>query len=126
MRRLLLLAAIWTVHVPTARAQATARTWGFVNARYDTRSSASNYIGYGWRRTFAMGGVVYNPRTGYAELLGGVGGVFRTGSSAEHWLAIASARTGRVSFVQIYWLPSVRTRAVTTRANVKWTPRSAT
>lgn len=61
-----------------------------------------------------------NPRSGNAELLGGVGAVFKTGASAEHWLAFASTRTGDVSFAQFYWLPTVRTGAVTSRAQVKW------
>ena len=71
--------------------------WGFVIARYDTRSSASIYTGYGWRRVFAMGAVLNNPRSGDAELLGGVGAVIRTGANAEHWLALGEAPVGRVS-----------------------------
>jgi len=105
---------------PDARGQGGADAWGFVNARYDTRSSASIYTGYGWRGAFAMGGVLRNPRSGYAEMLGGVGAVLRTGANAEHWLAVASARTGAASSAQIFWLPTVRIGAVTTRATVKW------
>jgi hypothetical protein len=91
-----------------------------VNSRYDTRSSASIYTGYGWRHVFAMGAVLNNPRSGYAELLGGVGAVFRTGADAEHWLALATLRSGAASFAQLYWLPTVRMGAVTTSAQVKW------
>jgi hypothetical protein len=94
--------------------------WGFVIARYDTRSSASIYTGYGWRHVFAMGAVLNNPRSGDTELLGGVGAVFRTGANAEHWLALATLRSGADSFTQLYWLPTVRMGAVTTRAQVKW------
>ena len=95
-------------------------TWGFVNARYDTRSPASIYTGYGWHSVFAMGGVLHNPRTGYAELVAGVGAVFRTGA-AEHWLAFATSETGARAFAQAYWLPTVRSGAITSRANVKLT-----
>ena len=114
------LGAMLALHAPTARGQSSAGTWGFVSARYDTRSSAYIYTGYGWRRGFAMAGVVNNPRTGYAELVGGVGAVVNTGPDAEHWLAVATAGAGALSFAQIYWLPKVRTGAVTSRATVKW------
>jgi hypothetical protein len=63
---------------------------------------------------------VNNPRTGYAELVGGVGAVFKTGADAEHWLAVATAGAGPVSFAQIYWLPKLRVGPVTSRATVKW------
>lgn len=112
--------AILTLHASAAQAQEAAGTWGFVNAQYNTRSSAYIYTGYGWRGAFAMAGVVNNPRSGYAELLGGVGGVFKTGADAEHWLAVATTRAGAVSFAQIYWLPRVHVGAVTSRATVKW------
>ena len=114
------IGAMLTLHAPAASGQRSAGTWGFVNARYDTRSSAYIYTGYGWRRVFAMAGVVNNPRTGYAELVGGAGAVFKTGADAEHWLAFATAGAGSNSFAQIYWLPKVRTGAVTSRATVKW------
>lgn len=104
----------------SGQGHAAAGTWGFVNARYDTRSPASMYAGYGWHAAFAMGGVLHNPRTGYAELVGGVGVVVRTGA-AEHWLMFATAETRTVSFAQIYWLSTVRTGSVTSRANVKMT-----
>jgi hypothetical protein len=120
----LLFGAIVTLHAPAASGQGSAggaeETWGFVSARYDTRSSASIYTGYGWRHVFAMGAVLNNPRSGDAELLGGVGAVFRTGADAEHWLALATLRSGTVSLAQLYWLPTVRMGAVTTRAQVKW------
>jgi hypothetical protein len=116
--------AIAMLLAPAASGQNSAAAgdaWGFVSARYDTRSSASIYTGYGWRRVFAMGAVLNNPRSGGdAELLGGVGAVFRTGAGAEHWLALATLRTGTASFAQLYWLPTVRVGAVTTRAMVKW------
>ena len=119
-----LVGAIVTLYAPAASGQSSAGsggdTWGFVSARYDTRSSASIYTGYGWRRVFAMGAVLNNPRSGDAELLGGVGAVFRTGADAEHWLALATLRSGTVSLAQLYWLPTVRMGAVTTRAQVKW------
>lgn len=121
-----LVGAILTLRAPAARGQGAAGggrdgdAWGFVIARYDTRSSASIYTGYGWRRVFAMGAVLNNPRSGNAELLGGVGAVIRTGANAEHWLALARLRSGGVSSAQLYWLPRVRLGAVTTRAQVKW------
>ena len=112
--------AMLAVHAPAAHGQAKALTWGFVNARYDTRSSSYIYTGYGWRGVFGMAGVVNNPRTGYSELAGGAGVVFKTGPDAEHWVAFATAGAGARSFAQIYWLPKVRTGAVTYRATVKW------
>ncbi len=128
----LLAGAIATLHAPAATGQGSAGgagagagagdAWGFVSARYDTRSSASIFAGYGWRRVFAMGAVLNNPLSGggEAELLGGVGAVIRTGADAEHWLALATLRSGTVSFAQVYWLPTARMGAVTTRALVKW------
>jgi hypothetical protein len=49
-----------------------------------------------------------------------VGAVFRTRAS-EHWVAFATAGTDAGSFAQIFWLPTLRLRAMTTRAQVKWT-----
>lgn len=114
--------AVLTVSARTVRAQERAGvgTWGFVSVRYDTQSPASIFTGYGWHAAFAMGGVSHNPRTGYAELVGGVGAVVRTRTS-EHWIALATAGTGAGSFGQVYWLPSVRMGAITSRAQVKWT-----
>jgi hypothetical protein len=119
---LFFMSAILNLHARAASGQGRAGvgTWGFVNVRYDTRSPASIYTGYGWHSVFAMGGVLHNPRTGYAELVGGMGAVFRTGV-AEHWLVFATSETAARSFAQIYWLPTVRTGAITSRANVKLT-----
>ena len=121
-RILLYVNVLSTVLAPAARGQERAgdATWGFVTLRYDPESPASIYTGYGWRRAFAMGGVAHNPRTGYAELVGGVGAVIRVRRS-EHWIAVATGGTGTGSFRQLYWLPTVRTRSLTTRAQVKWT-----
>ena len=115
------IGAILTLNAPAVGGQGgSAGTWGFVNARYDTRSTAYIYTGYGWRGAFAMAGVVNNPHTGYSELTGGVGAVIKTGLNSEHWLAFATAGAGAVSFGQFYWLPKVRTGPVTSRATVKW------
>ena len=122
MRILFHLSAILTLRAQIASGQERAGegTWGFVSARYDTGSPASIYTGYGWHAAFAMGGVAHNPRSGYSELVGGVGAVVRTHTS-EHWIAVATAGTGAGSFGQVYWLPTVRMRGLTTRAQVKWT-----
>ena len=122
MKVLIAVSLTLTLGALTASGQPRAGvgTWGFVNVRYDTRSPASIYTGYGWRAAFAMAGVVHNPRTGYAELVGGVGTALRTGAS-EHWLAVATAGAGRNSFAQFFWLPTLRTGAITSRAQVKWT-----
>ena len=124
-RILLYLSAMLILRAPAARGQQRAGdgTWGFVTVRYDTKSPASIYSGYGWHRAFAMGGVAHNPRTGYAELVGGVGAVVRTRTS-EHWIAVATTGTGAGSFPQVYWLPTVRMHGLTTRAQVKWTMAS--
>jgi len=122
-RTLYLIAAILVLRTPMAGGQGKTgvQTWGFVNARIDTRSSASIYTGYGWRGMFAMGGMVQNPRAGTTEVLGGIGAAFRIGARTEHWLAVASARTGGISSAQVFWLPTLRAGGVTTRAQVKWT-----
>jgi len=111
---------VLTLNAATVGGQGSAGTWGFVNARYDTRSTSYIYTGYGWRGAFGMAGVVNNPHTGYSELTAGVGAAFKTGGAAEHWLAFATAGAGASSFAQFYWLPKVRTGAVTARATVKW------
>ena len=118
---LLLLLAVAIAPPAGGQANTPSGAWGFVNTRYDTRSSVSIYTGYGWHNVFAMGGMVHNPRTGNAELLGGVGVVVRTWPRADHWLAFATARVGNDSYAQVYWLPTVRRGAVTVRANAKWT-----
>lgn len=122
MRILFHMSAILTLLPQTARGQERAGegTWGFVSVRYDTGSPASIYTGYGWHAAFAMGGVAHNPRSGYSELVGGVGAIVRTRTS-EHWIAVATAGTGAGAFGQVYWLPTVRMRGLTTRAQVKWT-----
>lgn len=126
-RILLYVVAIMTLRAPAARGQDRAAdgTWGFVSVRYDTRSPASIYAGYGWHAAFAMGGMTHNPRTGHDELIGGVGAVFRTRTS-EHWIAVATAGGDAASFPQVYWLPTVRMRALTARAQVKWSVTSGT
>ena len=121
-RILLSVSAILNLLARAASGQGNAGvgTWGFVNVRYDSRSPASIYTGYGWHSVFAMGGVLHNPRTGYAELVAGVGAAFRTGV-AEHWVVFARSEAGARSFAQAYWLPTVRTGSITSRANVKLT-----
>src|SRR6185436_9371241 len=114
------IGVIVTLRASILRGQVSLGTWGFVSAQYNTRSSSYIYTGYGWRGAFAMAGVVNNPRSGYAELLGGVGGILKIGAEAEHWLAVATTRAGTNSFAQIYWLPKVHVGAVTSRATVKW------
>lgn len=122
LRVILCLSAILTLRAPAARGQEPAGngTWGFVSVRYDTKSPTSIYSGYGWHGAFAMGGVTHNPRTGYAEVVGGVGAVVRAGTS-EHWIALATAGTAAATFRQVYWLPTIRMHGLTTRAQVKWT-----
>lgn len=108
-----------------AKAQPAAadapRSWTFMNVRYDTRSAGSMYAGYGRGAAFTMGGVAHNTRTGYTEVVGGVGAVVRTGARARHWVALAAARADGASVAQLYWLPTVRGLGITTRAQVKLT-----
>lgn len=122
--RLLLLATVLLAMIaspaPGQGSAARPGTWGFVNVRYDARSSSSIYTGYGWGPAFAMAGVVHNPRSGYAELTAGIGASFRTGARAEHWLVAGSGRTGDASIAQLYWLPKLRMGALIARATVKW------
>jgi hypothetical protein len=115
-----LIASSSAAKAQSAAAEAT-RSWTFLNARYDTRSAGSMYAGYGRGAAFAMGGVAHNARTGYTEVIGGVGAVVRTGAHARHWVALATARAGDASVAQLYWLPTVRALGITTRAQVKLT-----
>jgi hypothetical protein len=103
-----------------AQRKAGVGTWGFVSVRYDTRSPAYIYTGYGWHAVFLMGAVLRNPLTGNADLVEGVGVVVRTGA-AEHWLAVATGGAGARSAAQVYWLPTWRTGTITSRATVKLT-----
>ncbi len=103
-----------------AVAQERSTTWGFVSARYDTRSSDYIYSGYGWRRGFGLAGVLHNPRTGDAEIVAGLGATFMPWKGSEHWLAFAVAHASEGRIAKVYWLPTIRTGVVTSRATVTW------
>src|SRR5688572_28742656 len=115
----LLLTAVATAAHGQGRKREGA--WGFVNARYDSRASGSVYTGYGWRHGFAMGGLLHNARSGDVEMLGGVGAAFKTSAGSHHSLAIATAQSSTIASAQVFWLSTVRTGVVTTRAQVNGT-----
>jgi hypothetical protein len=124
-QRLRSLAVISTLLPLVASRRATAQAkpaepWSLVNVRYDTESSAFVYAVYGHQNVFAMVGLLDNSRTAYTELLGGLGTRFSTSSTTLHYVAVAAAKATDAWYAQVYWLPSARVGAVTTRATVEW------
>ena len=95
-------------------------TWGFFNARYDTRTSNFIYAGYGYGRYFAFGGVLANPRSGYYETLGGIGGTFALTARTDHLVGLAAAQAPESRYAQLYYLPTVRLGRATARATLEW------
>src|SRR3954468_21573345 len=92
----------------TACCQSTpAAPWGFFSLRYDTRTSDFIYAGYGYGNTFAMVGLLDNPRSGYTELLGGLGRRFSIANGPTQFAAIAAARATEGWYAQLYVLPTV-------------------
>lgn len=122
-QRLLAAVPILLTLVTSSRAAAQAKAaepWTLVNVRYDTRSSDFVYAAYGYRDVFAMVGLLDNPRSGYTELLGGLGTRFSVRSATSHYVAVAAAKASDAWYAQFYWLPTVRLGAVTTRATAQW------
>ena len=102
------------------QAQDAPATWGFFNARYDTRTSSFIYAGYGYGRYFAFGGVLANPRSGYYETLGGVGATFALTARTDHMLGLAAAQAPESRYAQLYYLPTMRLGRATGRATLEW------
>ncbi|MDB4878803.1 MAG: hypothetical protein JWL60_249 [Gemmatimonadetes bacterium] len=114
------VATLLTLAAPhSAPAQDRPAAWGFVNARYDTRTSSFLYSGYGHGPLFAFAGVLANPRSGYTEVLGGAGATFDAGSGSSHMVALAAARATEAWYAQLYYLPTVRAGILTARATTQ-------
>src|SRR3954468_11020013 len=92
----------------TARCQSTpSAPWGLFSVRYDTRTSDFIYAGYGYGNTFAMVGLLDNPRSGYSELLGGLGRRFSIANGPTQFAAIAAAHATEGWYAQLYFLPTL-------------------
>lgn len=101
---------------PGARPTASSAPWSVFSVRFDTRTSNFIYAVYGYGRTFAMVGALDNPRSGYTELLGGLGRTFSIGSNRSQFAAIAGARADTSWYAQVYFLPALRAGRVWVRA----------
>jgi hypothetical protein len=109
------LASLWVPVV--ARSQSAPRaTWGLFSVRYDTRTSNFIYSGYGYGDSFAMVGLLDNPRSGYTELLGGLGRRFSIAGGSTQFAALAAARATDGWYGQIYFLPTLHRGAAWVRA----------
>ncbi len=102
-----------------AQAPAAAAPWGLFTARYDTRTSNFIYALYGYGSTFAMVGVLHNPRTDWSEVLGAVGRMFTDAGGNSHAVAAGVAQTARLWYGQVYYVPSVRAGIVNVRATAE-------
>ena len=88
-------------------AQPGRATWGLFSLRVDTRTSDFIYAVYGYGNSFAMMGVLHNPRSGYGEVLGAVGRRFTLGGGPTQFTAIAIAHATESWYAQVYYLPAV-------------------
>ena len=117
--RIVLTAALLAMPGAILAAQDAPATWGFFNARYDTRTSNFIYAGYGYGQLFAFGGVLANPRSGYTEVVGGVGATFGGGRTSS-LVGLATARATEAWYAQLYYLPTLRVGRTITRATLEW------
>jgi hypothetical protein len=90
-------------------------TFGFTSTRYSNTTADFIFTGYGSRNVFGMLGLVLNPRSGYSEVLGGVGIRFALGST-NHAVALTYAEATDSPYTQIYFLPSVTLGATNVEA----------
>ena len=104
----------------SARSQApeASTAWSFMSVRFSTGTSSFIFAGYGHRDVFGMVGLVDNPRSGYTELIGGVGARFALGRTS-HAAALAYSRATESRYAQLYWIPSVTIARVTAEATVQ-------
>lgn len=99
------------------RAQAReAAPWNVFSVRYDTRTSDFIYAVYGYGNSFAMAGVLHNPRSDYSEVLGAVGRKFAVRDGPTQFAAIGVARASESWYLQAYFLPTLRRGRVWLRA----------
>lgn len=85
----------------------TDRAWGFVSLRYSSETASYLFGGYGYGPAFGVVGMVNNPRSGYTEIIGGVGLRFALGSASTHAVALTASRATESWYSQLYYLPSV-------------------
>jgi len=119
-RGILALALLLGVPSLAAGQGAAPAAFGLFNVRYDTRTSDFIYAAYGYGTTFAMVGVLQNPRSGYTELLGGVGRMYAAGDRYSHAIAVAAARASDAWYAQLYYLPSIHAGRTWIRATSEW------
>jgi hypothetical protein len=106
-----------------ARAQEEApapTSWGFVSARYSSGTAGFIFGGYGVGPMFAMVGMVNNPRSGYDEVLAGLGARFDLGRWTSHAVALAASRATESWYGQLYYLPSVTIGRTTAEATFQY------
>lgn len=94
--------------------------WSLFTVRYDTRTSNFIYALYGYGSTFAMVGVLHNPRSDWSELLGAVGRNFSMGRLGTSAAAVGLAQTADQWYAQAYYVPDVRIGIVAVRATAEW------
>ena len=120
-RRTLLLVLLLCAPLRSAYAQANANApWALFTARFDTRTSDFIYALYGYGPTFAMVGVLHNPRSDWSEVLVAAGRMFTDDGGNSHALAAGFAQTDRMWYGQVYYVPSVRAGAVNVRATAEF------
>lgn len=92
---------------PSGAQAVAAPSWGFVAVRYSSALSDYIYAGYGWHAPFVMVGMLQNPRSGYTELLGGIGVRFPLGRRSTNLVAVAASKATDSWYIQLYYLPEV-------------------
>ncbi len=99
-----------------AVASSQSKPWSLFSVRFDTRTSDFIYAVYGYGNTFAMVGVLDNPRSGWNELLTAVGRTFAFGKGPTQSAAIGAARASDGWYAQVYYLPVAYCGVVRLRA----------
>lgn len=116
--RILIVAAACVaacIPAPALRGQSTT-PWSLISVRFDTRTSDFIYAAYGLGDTFALTGVLHNPRSDYSELLVGAGRRFAIANWPRQFAAIAAARASDGWYAQLYVLPAAHRGPVWVRA----------
>lgn len=102
------LLALVLVAARGAAAQGDAdRAWGFVSLRYSSATADFLFAGYGHGPAFGVVGMVNNPRSGYTEIIGGVGTRFALGAASTHAIALTASRATESWYSQLYYLPTI-------------------
>ena len=112
-----ILTALLVLATASASAQDSTRSWGFTSARVDSYTAAFVYTGHGYRDVFAFGGVMYNQRTAYTELAGGVGA--KVAFKGTHMFATALSKAADSRYVQFFYLPSARVLGLSVESTIE-------